>query len=116
METQTIEVDLLAFDESQLCSRCGVAHQPDMPHAMTGQYEMQFQQEHGRMPTFEDTIAHCGPDLKRAFEQALRQQAYYRCFEVACRVVRNRHIRDNRGGKLYDLTDLIIAHAEGRWP
>lgn len=47
------------------CPECAVKHDPWQPHnkdSLTYQYK--FYDEHGRLPTWEDAMAHCDEDIK----------------------------------------------------
>jgi hypothetical protein len=35
-------------------------------------YQMAFQQQHGRWPTWADAMAHCTPEMQSAWIEALR--------------------------------------------
>jgi hypothetical protein len=107
--------DAAMLDGAEQCPLCGVYHQPEMPHALTGLFERNFTQQHGRAPQFADTLAHCGPAVQQAWQQIQQAQVYYACFQATYRVGR-RGMRDRNGQRLRDLSDLMIAEAEGRWP
>lgn len=47
------------------CPICGGSHLPDHPHSASKMaYQFRFQQQHGRLPTWEDAMAHCCPEYK----------------------------------------------------
>ena len=55
------------------CPMCAVRHDPDQPHdqqSLTWQYK--FYDIHGRWPTWKDAIAHCSPEVRSAWTEALR--------------------------------------------
>lgn len=42
------------------CPECAVNHDPGAPHNRDSlYYQMRFQQQHGRFPTWGDAMAHC---------------------------------------------------------
>lgn len=48
-----------------VCPVCAVNHDPAMPHNRSSlYYQMRFYQKHGRMPTWDDAMAHCGEHVK----------------------------------------------------
>lgn len=54
------------------CPMCAVKHDPGQPHnrdSLTYQYK--FYDEHGRWPTWADAMAHCTPEVKEYWVQAL---------------------------------------------
>lgn len=55
-----------------LCQDCAAQHAPDQPHnAQAMFYQVKFQMEHGRAPTWADAYAHCAPGLQAAWRAAL---------------------------------------------
>ena len=56
------------------CSQCGVVHEPDEPHdAQSLHYRYVYYSEHGRFPIWTDAIAHCAPETRELYAQALRE-------------------------------------------
>lgn len=60
------------------CPECGVDHEPEMPHdpsSMLYQYRFRSQEAKAgreeRWPTWTDAMAHCTPNIQRAWTQAL---------------------------------------------
>jgi len=57
-----------------VCSQCARDHEPDQPHdAQSLHYQYAFYAEHDRWPTWEDAMAHCVPEMKEQWRQALRE-------------------------------------------
>ena len=55
------------------CQVCGREHEPHLPHDQQSlYYQMAFHAQHGRYPTWEDAMAHCGPSVKHDWTVALR--------------------------------------------
>lgn len=55
------------------CPMCAVKHDPRMPHnrdSLTYQYK--FYDENGRWPTWADAMAHCAPEVKAYWTEALQ--------------------------------------------
>lgn len=56
-----------------VCQVCAVDHDPKFAHnADSLYYQVKFQQEHGRWPTWGDAIAHCEPGMQEFWKQELR--------------------------------------------
>lgn len=54
------------------CQECGVAHFPEQPHNKDSMYyQIKFEMEHGRPPTWADAIAHCTKELQTAWKEEL---------------------------------------------
>jgi hypothetical protein len=54
------------------CPICGTAHAPESPHSASSMtYQFRFQREHGRLPTWEDAIAHCSEEDKDLMRNVL---------------------------------------------
>lgn len=57
-----------------VCQECAVKHEPDMPHnAQSLYYQYKFYQQHGRLPTWEDALAHCKPEVQAWWKKELRE-------------------------------------------
>ena len=57
------------------CQECAVKHEPWNAHdAQSLYYQMKFNAEHGRSPTWLDAIAHCTPELQKAWKEGLRKK------------------------------------------
>lgn len=57
------------------CPMCAVKHDQDQPHnrdSLTYQYK--FYDQHGRWPTWADAMAHCSPEIKACWREALEQR------------------------------------------
>ncbi len=55
------------------CQVCGAKHEATEPHnRKSPYYQMQFHQEKGRWPTWEDAMAHCSKDVKKQYRYWLR--------------------------------------------
>ena len=56
-----------------VCPTCAAAHRADMPHdADSFYYIAVFRRRHGRLPTWEDAMAHCPEPVKTRTRQALK--------------------------------------------
>lgn len=56
------------------CPICATKHDPDMPHNQQSlYYQMRFQIENGRWPTWGDAMAHCTDEVKRTWTSALAE-------------------------------------------
>lgn len=54
------------------CQVCAVAHKPESPHNKDSlYYQMNFHNQNGRWPTWEDSMAHCPDDIKRLWIESL---------------------------------------------
>lgn len=54
------------------CAECGVSHDPEAPHfANKLDYQMRFFAKHGRVPTYEDAMAHCPPMVADFFRASM---------------------------------------------
>jgi hypothetical protein len=57
------------------CQVCAAYHHPDEPHNLRSlYYQIKFQQEHGRPPTWDDALAHCQPDVQTGVREVLRRR------------------------------------------
>ncbi len=55
-----------------VCQLCAVEHTSDQPHDCDAlYYQMRFQMEHGRPPTWSDALAHCSDRAKDMWRTAL---------------------------------------------
>ena len=55
------------------CPECAVQHNPREPHYRGSlYYQMRFQQKHGRLPTWQDAMAHCIPQVQETMLALLR--------------------------------------------
>lgn len=57
------------------CPMCAVKHDPQMPHnkdSLTYQYK--FYDLNGRWPTWVDAMAHCTPEIRALWREALEQR------------------------------------------
>ena len=56
------------------CPVCACVHREDEPHNRESlYYQMKFRQENGRFPTWKDATAHCTPQVRAAFKEAMRR-------------------------------------------
>ena len=56
------------------CPECATAHDPKRPHDRGSlYYRYHFYNEHGRWPTWEDAMAHCTDEVRRAWTEALKE-------------------------------------------
>lgn len=55
------------------CPVCAVKHPPEEPHWMSFYYIYRFYDERGRVPTWEDAMAHCSPEVREAWREELRR-------------------------------------------
>lgn len=56
------------------CPVCAGKHSPEMPHNPQSLYwGVVFQDEHGRAPTWKDALAHCTPEIQKAWIEALKE-------------------------------------------
>ena len=54
------------------CQVCGREHGAEHPHdAKSMYYQTVFHNEHGRLPTWEDAMAHCADDMKQLWLDAM---------------------------------------------
>ena len=54
------------------CQECAVRHDPELPHDRTSLfYQVKFQMDNGRYPTWDDAMAHCTPDVREAWRAAM---------------------------------------------
>jgi len=57
------------------CQECAVKHEPHMPHNKQSLfYQMKFNAEHGRWPTWKDAMAHCTPELQAQWAKILKDK------------------------------------------
>lgn len=58
-----------------LCPICAFDHEPANPHNNQSlYYQYRFYGIRGRWPTWADAVAHCAPDLRALWEEALREK------------------------------------------
>lgn len=56
----------------ELCPVCATSHPAEGPHDRESlYYQMAFQQQHGRWPTWEDALAHCDPERQALWREEL---------------------------------------------
>lgn len=67
---------LMPIDTSDgKCSQCAVIHHPDSPHDQQSlAYQYSFYAEHDRWPTWSDAMAHCTPETRAVWTEALREK------------------------------------------
>jgi len=63
---------MLLPPRADLCQICGSDHDPAMPHnAQSMYYQVAFQMQHGRGPTWVDAMEHCTEAMRAAWTKAL---------------------------------------------
>lgn len=56
------------------CPECAVKHEPHLPHNRDSlAYNYKFYDQHGRWPTWADAMAHCTPEVKAVWTEALEK-------------------------------------------
>jgi hypothetical protein len=59
-------------DEDPLCRECAWHHKPQEPHnAESIIFQLNFIDEHGRVPSWNDALAHCDDKTKRTWIAAI---------------------------------------------
>jgi hypothetical protein len=54
------------------CPACSTEHDPRDPHNRKSlYYQFRFYQEHERIPTWDDAMAHCAPEVQAAWRAEL---------------------------------------------
>lgn len=57
------------------CQICAGDHPPELPHNQQSlYYQVRFQREHGRWPTWTDALEHCPPAIRAAWTEELRKR------------------------------------------
>ena len=57
---------------SHLCQECAVDHLPSQPHNPQSLfYQVKFNMQHARVPTWRDAMAHCSDDVKEKWTKGL---------------------------------------------
>lgn len=60
---------------SASCPVCGTAHNQTTPRDRESiLYQYKFYEEHRRIPTWKDAMAHCEPDIQEQWQQALMEK------------------------------------------
>ena len=55
------------------CPECATNHTPEMPHNQQSLfYQYAFYDKHGRWPTWNDALAHCTPEMRAEWVDALK--------------------------------------------
>lgn len=78
-ETGRVEDDRIArFDVAApppgTCAECGCPHEADEPHdALSLHYQYSFYGREGRWPDWNDAMAHCDEQTRRAWAEALEE-------------------------------------------
>jgi len=61
-----------------LCPECAVGHEPHEPHDQTSLfYQMKFNMEHDRYPTWVDAMGHCSDEMKAAWTEELKKRGVW---------------------------------------
>lgn len=56
-----------------LCQECAIDHKETEPHDKNSFfYQVKFFLENGRNPTWADALAHCTPELQKAWKKELK--------------------------------------------
>lgn len=55
------------------CPVCAAEHLPGEPHWMTFYFIYRFFEAEGRVPDWEDALAHCNPEVREAWREELRR-------------------------------------------
>jgi len=67
------------FKEGQ-CHECAVVHDPDMPHNQESLFwQYHFMEKNGWWPTWTDAMAHCSPEMKKAWTEELAKHGVTVC-------------------------------------
>jgi hypothetical protein len=57
------------------CPECAVKHEPEAPHDQQSlAYQYKYYDRHGRWPTWADAMAHCTPEIKILWCEALKER------------------------------------------
>lgn len=65
---------MLLPPKRDVCPICAMDHKPTDPHnAQSMYYQYRFYGVRGRWPTWADAIAHCSPEVRDYWKQALRE-------------------------------------------
>ncbi|PNU02495.1 hypothetical protein [Novosphingobium guangzhouense] len=57
------------------CQVCASDHEPELPHnAQSIYYQMTFNMEHGRGPTWLDAMEHCTEEMRALWRDALMER------------------------------------------
>ena len=57
-----------------LCQTCAKAHRPELPHDPESlYYQTKFNMEHGRIPTWDDAMAHCSEATKAEWWRVIKE-------------------------------------------
>jgi len=57
-----------------VCQECATKHEPEMPHNQQSlYYQYKFYQQNGRWPTWEDSMAHCSPQMQDMWRHSLKK-------------------------------------------
>lgn len=69
--TETVSAFLLPA-APEACQECGVKHSPSDPHnAQSLRYQMLFQANNGRTPSWNDAMSHCSDAIQEAWRREL---------------------------------------------
>lgn len=56
-----------------LCQSCATKHEPELPHNFESLFwQYWYYNQHGRWPTTADAFAHCTPEMRARWVQAMR--------------------------------------------
>lgn len=73
MEIEVGKMTLLP-PAKNVCQECAVDHAPGLPHNKQSlYYQIKFQMENGRFPTWEDAMAHCESQVKGIWIEELKK-------------------------------------------
>jgi hypothetical protein len=56
------------------CPECAVVHEPSEPHNQQSLFwQYNFMEKNGRWPTWSDALAHCSPEMRALWVEALAE-------------------------------------------
>ncbi len=74
-EQNLVKRMLLMPPKPGVCQICATDHDESLPHNHQSlYYQYAFYAEHGRWPSWEDAMAHCSEDIKKATIDILKSQ------------------------------------------
>lgn len=57
-----------------VCQVCARDHEPEIPHDKTSlYYQTKFYMKTGRVPTWDDAMAHCTEEVKRTWKESMER-------------------------------------------
>jgi len=62
-----------------VCQECAMKHAPDRPHnKLSLYYQYSFYADHGRWPEWQDALAHCSEEIKKAWIKELKKRGVWK--------------------------------------